>query len=88
MEYYTKNRPVSTGRSAYAYCVKCDSPMTGDEAALNYKLVNRFAKEFLCPVCLGQRMGVTAEHLQGMIVTFRKQGCMMFSPWDEDEKSE
>jgi hypothetical protein len=57
--------------------------MTGDEAALNYKFVNRLVKEFLCPACLGQRMGVTVEYLQGMIVTFRKQGCMMFSPWED-----
>ena len=85
MDSYRYNRPVATGRSADAYCVECDAPMTGDEAALNYKFVNRLAKEFLCPACLGQRMGVSVESLHGMIVTFRKQGCRMFSPWTEDE---
>ena len=86
MEYYTKNRPVSTGRSAYTCCVKCEAPMTGDEAALNYKYVNRMAKEFLCPACLGERMGVSVETLHEMIVTFRKQGCRMFSPWVEEDE--
>jgi hypothetical protein len=84
MEFYTKPRPADAGRSAYAYCIQCDSPLTGDEAALNYKYVNRFAKEFLCPVCLGKKMRVTAEYLLEMIVTFRKQGCRMFSPWAEE----
>ncbi len=88
MEFYTKNRPVETGRSAHAYCIKCDSPMNGDEAALNYKYVNRMAKEFLCPVCLGERMGVSVETLHEMIVTFRKQGCRMFSPWVEGEETQ
>ena len=85
MEFYSKPRPANAGRSAYAYCMKCDSPMTADEAALNYKYVNRMATQFLCPACLGERMGLTAEALHRMIVAFRKQGCRMFSPWDEDE---
>ena len=87
MEYYTKNRPVSTGRSAYKYCIQCDAPMTGDEAALNYKYVNRMAKDFLCPACLAERIGVTEKYLKEMIITFRKQGCRMFSPWVEGEES-
>lgn len=58
--------------------------MTGDEASLNYKYVNRMAKEFLCPHCLGERVGLSADTLRDMIVVFRKQGCMMFSPWVEE----
>ena len=85
MEFYTKPRPADAGRSAYAYCVKCDSPMTGDEAALNFKYVNRLAKEYLCPACLSKRTGFSVAYLQDMIVVFRKQGCRMFSPWVEPE---
>ena len=59
--------------------------MTADEAALNFKYVNRFTKEFLCPACLGQRIGASAETLRDMITVFRKQGCQMFSPWVEGE---
>ena len=61
--------------------------MTGDEASLNYKYVNRMAKEFLCPECLGERMGTSAEQLRRMITVFRKQGCLMFSPWVEEEET-
>ena len=38
MKFYAK--PVAMGRPADAYCVECDAPMTRDEAALNYKLVD------------------------------------------------
>ena len=87
MEYDNQNRPVDTGRYAHAYCIRCDSPMTADEAALNYKYVNRMATEFLCPACLGERMGLSADALRRMIIAFRKQGCRMFSPWVEEEET-
>ena len=41
--------PKKPAAYADAYCVKCGGGMTGDEASLNYKYVNRMAKEFLCP---------------------------------------
>ena len=81
MEYY--RRPVAEGRPADAYCVECDSPMTGDEAALNYKLTDRKTTHILCPACLGKKLELPPNTLQEMIILFRKQGCRMFSPWVE-----
>ena len=83
MEYY--RRPVAEGRPADAYCVECDSPMTGDEAALNYKLVDKKTTRLLCPACLGRKMQLSPETLKGMIDLFRKQGCSLFTPWVETE---
>ena len=77
-------RPVSVGRSADAYCAECNAPMTGDEAALNYKLVNKTTTYLRCPSCLGKLTGESPEHFQEMIVLFRKQGCTLFSPWTEE----
>ena len=79
MEFYTK--PVMEGHSADAYCVECDAPMTGDEAALNYKLVDKKTDRLLCPVCLGRKMELSPDVLREMIILFRKQGCRFFSPW-------
>ena len=83
MECYRK--PVATGRPADAYCVECDAPMTGDEAALNYKLTDRKTTHILCPACLGRKMELSPETLKGMIDLFRKQGCSLFTPWVETE---
>ena len=83
MEFYQKS--VVAGRPADAYCVECDAPMTRDEAALNYKLVDKKTKHILCPACLGRKMQLSADTLQGMITLFRKQGCTMFSPWVEEQ---
>ena len=82
MEFYQK--PVMVGRSADVYCAECDAPMTGDEAALNYKLVDKKTTHLLCPVCLGRKMELTSDTLRGMITLFRKQGCVLFSPWVEE----
>lgn len=82
MKFYAK--PVVMGRPADAYCVECDAPMTRDEAALNYKLVDKKTTHILCPACLGGRMELPPETLRDMITLFRKQGCTLFSPWVEE----
>ena len=82
MEFYQK--PVMVGRSADVYCAECDAPMTGDEAALNYKLVDKKTTHILCPACLGRKMELTPDTLRGMIDLFRKQGCVLFTPWVEE----
>ena len=81
MEFFQK--PVMETRSADAYCADCDAPMTGDEAALNHKLTDRKTTHLLCPVCLGKKLALSPETLREMITLFRKQGCLMFSPWVE-----
>ena len=83
MEFFQK--PVMEGRSADAYCAVCDAPMTGDEAALNYKLTERKTTRLLCPGCLGKRLSLSPETLRDMITLFRKQGCRFFSPWVETD---
>ena len=82
MERYEK--PIVEQRPADVYCVQCDGPMTGDEAALNYKLVDKKNVSFLCPACLGEKMELSPAVLREMIVLFRKQGCRLFSPWVEE----
>lgn len=82
MKFYAK--PVAMGRSADVYCVECDAPMTRDEAALNYKLVDKKTTHILCPACLGKRMELPPETLRDMITLFRKQGCVLFTPWVEE----
>ena len=83
MEFYQK--PVVVERPADAYCVECDAPMTGDEAALNYKLVDKKTTHILCPTCLGRKMELSPKTLREMITLFRKQGCSLFTPWVETE---
>ncbi len=79
MEFYQK--PAVEQKPADAYCVLCNSPMTGDEAALNYKLVDKKTEHLLCPACLGDKMNLEPDVLREMITLFRKQGCRLFSPW-------
>lgn len=77
-------RRVATAPGADAYCVACGAGMTQDEAALNLKYNGRHVRAYLCPVCLGAQLGMTAEKLRGMIAVFQRQGCRLFSPLRED----
>ncbi len=71
---------------ADAYCTRCGAGMSGDEAALNYKYVGRQCTVFLCPACLGEKLGVTPDDLHHMIYVFRTRGCRLFSPLLPGEK--
>lgn len=83
MEWYPK--PVAEAPAADAYCVQCGRGMTGDEAALNLKYAGRHVTEYLCPTCLGEKLGLSAEQLRERITLFRRQGCRLFSPWEETD---
>ncbi len=61
-------------------CPRCGATMTGDEAALNRKYRGRFVTDTLCPVCLGEHLGLPPDTLRRMIDVFRRQGCRLFSP--------
>lgn len=65
---------------ADAFCIVCGTGMTGDEAALNYKYISRQCRDFLCPACLGKKLGLSPDELHRMIQVFRAQGCRLFSP--------
>ena len=54
------------------------------DRVLNYKLTDRKTTHLLCPVCLGKKLALSPETLREMITLFRKQGCLMFSPWVEE----
>ena len=46
---------------ADAFCIVCGAGMTGDEAALNYKYISRQCRDFLCPACLGKKLGLSPD---------------------------
>ena len=71
MEFYQK--PVVRSRPADEYCAACDAPMTGDEAALNYKLVDKKTTRLLCPACLGRRLELRSEGARYMRTKFYSQ---------------
>ncbi len=71
-----------------ASCPRCGAGMTGDEAALNKKYIGRHVTDYLCPTCLGERLGLSVEELHRMIEVFRRQGCRLFSPLETCETGE
>ena len=60
-------------------CVRCNRIMSGDEAALYKRLVNRGATDnFLCIECLAENMRVRVSDLEEKIRHFKEIGCTLF----------
>ena len=61
-------------------CVRCRTPLTGDEIGLTRKLINRGCTEYLCYTCLAEHFRVSVELLKEKVEHFREMGCMLFEP--------
>lgn len=66
-------------------CYRCGASLSGDETGLNYKLINRGVKRFLCIKCLGAEFNTTEQRLREMADRFRAAGCSMFPPKEEKQ---
>ena len=47
--------------------------------SLNYKLIHRQAKNFMCKDCLADYFEISVSDLYSAAVRYKKEGCMMFS---------
>lgn len=59
-------------------CKDCGRPVSKDEVALNKKLIDPKAKEFLCLSCMSEMFGCSTEDLETKIDEFKEQGCTLF----------
>ena len=61
-------------------CSVCGAPLVPDEIALTRKLINRGAREFQCMNCLAAFFGCDTQLLYEKIDQFRRSGCVLFAP--------
>ena len=66
-------------------CQTCGRPLTTDEAGLNYKLIARDTKVFLCKTHLAEYFKVSESVLDQKIAQFKRQGCLLFSEGEPSE---
>ena len=59
-------------------CVKCQRPVSGDEAGLTRKLINRGTSEYRCYDCLSKELSVSVEKLKELVEAYREAGCTLF----------
>ena len=60
------------------FCFQCGAKLSGDEAALTRKLINRGTRQFFCLSCLAGHFQVSEEVLRQKIREFREMGCTLF----------
>jgi hypothetical protein len=66
-------------------CMRCDSPLTGDEIALYKKLVFREAEQYLCLDCMASGLSEPREKLEKLIQYFHRTGiCTLFAKYETE----
>ena len=61
-----------------ALCFQCGAHLTGDDAGMYRKAVDKEAVHCLCLDCLAQKHGVSREFFERKIAFLRKNGCLLF----------
>ena len=59
-------------------CINCGRTVTGLDAGLTKKLINRSAEKYFCIKCLAEKLSVTEESLKERAAFFKKNGCTLF----------
>lgn len=59
-------------------CKDCERALIKDEIALNKKMIDPKAKEYLCLTCMSNVFDCTEEDLEIKIAEFKEQGCTLF----------
>lgn len=59
-------------------CKDCDKVLIKDEIALNKKIIDPDATEFLCINCMSEMLDCSVEDLEIKIDEFKEQGCTLF----------
>ena len=59
-------------------CTDCGRELKKDEIALNKKIINTDAKEYMCLTCMSDFLGCSEEDLIVKIEEFKEQGCTLF----------
>jgi len=59
-------------------CKECGKKVVKDEIALNKKIINPQATEYLCLSCMSLMLDCSVEDLEIKIDEFKEQGCTLF----------
>ncbi len=66
-------------------CKKCGRPIDSLDIGAYRKLVDKCAADYWCRDCLSEWLGWTRHYLDDVILMYRKRGCLLFPPFEENE---
>lgn len=70
---------MTTFRSEELYCRQCKREISGDEAAITRKLINRGTTSYYCTGCLAEAFDVKPEDIWEKIEYYKGIGCTLFA---------
>lgn len=66
-------------------CKICGKTIDTYDVGAYRKFVDKSATEYACRDCLASELGWTREHLDDMILVYRRRGCLLFPPLEENK---
>lgn len=65
-------------------CIECEGNIDTYDVGAFQKFVDKSAKKYMCRKCLAKHMGWSDEYLEELILFYRRRGCLLFPPLDEE----
>lgn len=65
-------------------CKNCGNKIDTYDIGAYRKFVEKTATEYACRDCISSYLGWTREYMDELILMYRRRGCMLFPPIDED----
>lgn len=60
------------------FCYNCGAHLTGDDAGMYRKAVDKNAEHCLCLDCLAKKFRTTRSYFEEKIAFLRANGCLLF----------
>ncbi len=68
----------------YEKCLNCGKNVISDNESLCRKFFGMKTDKFMCYDCLAVHLKCEVSTIKEIELNYRKQGCMMFSPLEEE----
>ena len=68
-------------------CYRCQASLDAIDVGAFRKLINRNANEYMCRNCLATDLEWSREHLDAVVLMYRKRGCLFFPPLETEKEN-
>lgn len=67
-------------------CYLCEKDIDTFDVGAHRKLIDKCAVRYMCRDCIASELGWTREYLDGVVLMYRRRGCMLFPPIRDDNE--
>ncbi len=65
-------------------CSSCGKPINTVDVGATRKFISKASERYSCRDCLAQKLGWSRTYLDELILMYRKRGCLLFPPMENE----